>query len=74
MELKGIIENPDIETLTHAITGILAIYVFYMLATKPETRTIENIIFIAILFSLGTLVHQNINFRNNARPTYFGLV
>jgi len=58
------------EGIMHNLLLILGIYIIYLFAAYPQNRTMTNILLATITISIDTLIHQNINIRNNITPTY----
>jgi hypothetical protein len=54
----------------HNLLLILGIYVIYLFVAYPQNRTMPNILLATIAIAIDTLIHQNINIRNNIKPTY----
>jgi hypothetical protein len=58
------------EGIMHNLLLILGIYVIYLFVAYPQNRTMPNILLATIAIAIDTLIHQNINIRNNIKPTY----
>jgi len=58
------------EGIMHNLLLILGIYAIYLFVAYPQNRTMTNILLATIAIAIDTLIHQNINIRNNIKPTY----
>jgi len=68
--LKYFYEWPKWEGIMHNILLLLLIYIIYYLCVNKKERTITNILLFTIIISMDTLIHQNINIRNNKVTNY----
>lgn len=69
--MKSIIEWPELESISHIALAILYFYILFAFITDPNTRTLQNILLFAMITAIDTLIHQNINNRNNKYPQYW---
>lgn len=67
--IKQFYEWKQWEGITHHVLLILSIYIMYLFKNQSQ-RTTTNIILSAILVALMTLIHQNINRKNNTKTNY----
>ena len=58
------------EGIMHHFLLLLVIYVMYMFVANKKNRTLPNILLFTIIISIDTLIHQNINTRNQKTATY----
>ena len=53
----------------HALL-LLVLYILYLFVVTKSERTLPNILLFTIIIGIDTLIHQNINIRNN-KPTQY---
>ena len=68
--LKQFYEWSKWEGIMHNILLLLIIYILYLFFVTKKERTLSNILLFTIIISIDTLLHQNINMRNNQLTTY----
>ena len=68
--LKKFYEWPKWEAIMHHLLFLIVLVALFCLYQKKSNRTLTNILLLAIVIALDTLLHQNINTRNNSRPSY----
>ncbi len=71
MNLQSLTEWPEWETLSHLALVVLYIYVLYVMYNDPASRSMTNMLLLMVALAGSTLIHQNINDRNNVKPVYF---
>jgi len=54
----------------HNILLLLIIYIIYLFFVNKKERTLTNILLFTIIISIDTLLHQNINIRNQEPTSY----
>ena len=68
--LKNFYEWTKWEGIMHNILLLLFIYIIYLFFVNKKERTLTNILLFTIIISIDTLIHQNINIRNNKTTSY----
>ena len=68
MILKNFYEWPQWESISHSILLLLTVYILYKSYNKGMNVT--DMLLLAIVIGIDTLIHQNINKRNSVKPTY----
>jgi len=68
--LKNFYEWTMWEGIMHNILLILFIYIIYLFFVNKKERTLTNLLLFTIIISIDTLIHQNINIRNNKTTSY----
>ena len=68
--MKKFYEWPKWEGIMHNILFLLILYIIYLLIFNKKERTLTNILLFTIVISIDTLLHQNINIRNNNQTNY----
>ena len=68
--LKKFYEWSKWEGIMHNVLLILIIYIIYLFIINKKERTITNILLFTIIISIDTLIHQNINIKNNKITNY----
>jgi len=68
--LKKFYEWSKWEGIMHNVLLILIIYIIYLFIINKKERTITNILLFTIIISIDTLIHQNINIKNNQITKY----
>jgi len=68
--LKNFYEWPMWEGIMYNILLLLFIYIIYLFFVNKKERTLTNILLFTIIISIDTLIHQNINIRNNKTTPY----
>uniref|UniRef100_A0A6C0FCL1 Uncharacterized protein n=1 Tax=viral metagenome TaxID=1070528 RepID=A0A6C0FCL1_9ZZZZ len=68
--LKKFYEWSKWEGIMHNILLLLIIYIIYSLFVNKKERTLTNILLFTIIISIDTLLHQNINIRNQEPTSY----
>ena len=63
-------EWPKWEGIMHNLLLSLIIYIIYLFTINNKERTLNNILLFTIIISVDTLIHQNINIRNNKQTSY----
>ena len=58
------------EGIMHNFLFILILYILYKFITNSKERTLTNILLFTIIVGIDTLLHQNINIRNNKTTHY----
>lgn len=58
------------EGIMHIFLFILILYILYKFITNSKERTLTNILLFTIIVGIDTLLHQNINTRNNKTTRY----
>jgi len=58
------------EAISHHVLFALIIYILYLFVSKKSNRTITNILLMTIVVALDTIIHQNINIKNNKHTSY----
>jgi len=58
------------ESIMHWFVFLFILFIFYKLYLNPKEFNITNMLLITIILVIDTLIHQNINIRNNVKPTY----
>lgn len=68
--LKNFYEWSKWEGIMHNLLLLLIIYIGYFFYVDKKERTLPNILLFTIIISIETLIHQNINMRNNKQTKY----
>ena len=68
--VKKFYEWPRWEGIMHNILCLLVIYLLYLFIMNKEMRTMNNILLFTIVIAIDTLIHQNINMKNNKATRY----
>lgn len=68
--LRGLYEWEHWEGVMHFILLVLFVYTTYVLLMDRNNLTSTNLLLATIAVGIGTMVHQNINMRNNRRTRY----
>jgi|NorSeaMetagenome_1021524.scaffolds.fasta_scaffold00017_16 hypothetical protein len=68
--LEKFYEWKNWEGIMHHVYFVFFIYIIYVLIINKKTRTLQNILLFTIVIALGTLLHQNINIKNNNKTLY----
>lgn len=68
--VKNLYEWPNWEGIMHNILLLLGIYIFYLFFVNKKERSLSNILLFTIIIGIDTLIHQNINIRNNKFTNY----
>ena len=68
--LKHFYEWSKWEGIMHNILLLLIIYISYLFIINRKNRTLSNILLFTIIIAIETLIHQNINIRNNKGTNY----
>ncbi len=68
--LQTFYEWPEWESIMHSLLFLLTMYILFMMYVNRKEITVTNMLLFAIIISIDILVHQNINNRNNRKPTY----
>ena len=68
--LKNFYEWSKWEGIMHNVLLLLLIYILYIFYINKEERTLLNILLFTIIISIITLIHHNINKRNNKDTSY----
>ena len=68
--IKNLYEWPRWEGIMHNILCLLVIYLLYLFIMNKEMRTMNNILLFTIVIAIDTLIHQNINMKNNKETLY----
>ena len=68
--LKTFYEWEKWEGIMHNILFLLIICIIGVFIVNRNERTLSNILLFTIIISIDTLIHQNINIRNNKTTTY----
>ena len=68
--LKNFYEWTKWEGIMHNILLLFIIYIIYLFFVNKKERTLTNILLFTIIISIDTLIHQNINIRNNKTTSY----
>ena len=63
--IKTFYEWEKWEGILHNILFMLNIYIIFLFIVDKKNRTITNILLFTIIIAIDTLIHQNINIRNN---------
>ena len=58
------------EAISHHILFALIIYILYLFISKKNNRSVTNILLLAVVVALDTIIHQNINIQNNTHTSY----
>ena len=58
------------EGIMHNILLLLLIYIIYLFIINKSDRTMTNILLFTIIIAIDTLIHQNINIKNNKKTVY----
>jgi uncharacterized membrane protein YfhO len=58
------------EGIAHNTLLLLVLYIIYRLIANKNDRSLPNILLFTIIIALDTLIHQNINIKNNKNTTY----
>ena len=58
------------EGISHHLLLILIVYIIYIFASKKSSRTVTNILLLTIVVALETMIHQNMNIKNNKQTQY----
>jgi uncharacterized membrane protein len=67
---KNFYEWEKWEGIMHHFLLVLVIYVMYMFYVDKKNRTLPNILLFTIIISIDTLIHQNLNTRNQKNAAY----
>ena len=51
----------------HNILLLLVLYIIYLFIINKSDRTMTNILLFTIIIAIDTLIHQNINIKNNKK-------
>ncbi len=68
--LRKFYEWGNWEGIMHNVLLLLILYVMYLFVVSKKDRTLTNILLFTIIISVDTLIHQNINIRNNEITNY----
>lgn len=68
--LKNFYEWTKWEGIMHNILLLFIIYIIYLFFVNKKERNLTNILLFTIIISIDTLIHQNINIRNNKTTSY----
>ena len=68
--LKNFYEWSKWEGMMHNILLLLLIYIIYLFIINKSDRTMTNILLFTIIIAIDTLIHQNINIKNNKKTVY----
>jgi len=68
--LKQFYEWPKWEGIMHNFLLLLIIYIMYIFTSYKKNRTLSNLLLFTIIIAIDTLIHQNINIKNNKNTTY----
>ena len=68
--LKNFYEWTKWEGIMHNILLLFILYIIYLFFVNKKERTLTNILLFTIIISIDTLIHQNINIRNNKTTSY----
>ena len=68
--IKQFYEWEKWEGILHNILFMLNIYIIFLFIINKKNRTITNILLFTIIIAIDTLIHQNINIRNNKNTEY----
>jgi len=63
-------EWPKWEGLSHNLLLLLVSYSIYLFIVDKSNRTMINLLLFSIVIAIDTLIHQNINIRNNKNTSY----
>ena len=63
--LKQFYEWPKWEGIMHNFLLLLIIYIMYIFTSYKKNRTLTNLLLFTIIIAIDTLIHQNINIKNN---------
>ena len=63
--IKKFYEWEKWEGIMHNILFSLILYILYLFITNKDNRKLSNILLFTIVIALDTLIHQNINSKNN---------
>ncbi len=69
--LRKFYEWAEWEPVMHNILAILIIFVLYKMYNNPAEFTVTNLLLLAVVIAIDTMIHLKINIRNNVIPTYF---
>jgi hypothetical protein len=58
------------EGISHHLLLVLFVYIIYIFASKKSSRTVTNILLLTIVVALETMIHQNMNIKNNKQTQY----
>ena len=58
------------EGIMHNILLLLLLYIIYLFIINKSDRTMTNILLFTIIIAIDTLIHQNINIKNNKKTVY----
>ena len=58
------------EGIMHNILLLLLLYIIYLFIINKSDRTMTNILLFTIIIAIDTLIHQNINIKNNKKTIY----
>lgn len=62
--IKTFYEWEKWEGILHNILFMLNIYIIFLFIIDKNNRTITNLLLFTIIIAIDTLIHQNINIRN----------
>jgi len=68
--LKQFYEWSKWEGIMHNFLLLLIIYIMYIFTVYKKNRTLTNLLLFTIIIAIDTLIHQNINTKNNKNTTY----
>lgn len=68
--IKQFYEWSKWEGIAHNILLLLILYIIYRLIAHKNDRSLPNILLFTIIIALDTIIHQNINIKNNKNTTY----
>lgn len=70
MFLNNFYEYKNWEGIMHHFLFGLIIYCIYIFFIDKKERNLNNILLFTIIIAIDTLLHQNINIRNNKKSNY----
>ena len=53
--------------IMHTILLLFILYIIYSFITNKDQRKLSNILLFTIIIALDTIIHQNINTKNNKK-------
>jgi len=68
--IKKFYEWENWEGIMHNILLLLILYILYLFITNKDNRKLSNILLFTIVIALDTLIHHNINRKNNKETIY----
>ncbi len=68
--LKKFYEWAEWESIMHSILLLLIFYILFLFYKNKDAMNVTNLLLLSIVLAIDTLIHQNINIRNNKTPTY----